>query len=235
MTQGIPDETDTAKQAAELTAQDAQKVLAKVAIADDAAGDSVKASTTASSAATLMQSNLQSEAQLEGETATTKTDTEKVVSSTQDASNAAKKVAEKIADAKVGAETVAADAADAAAKAQDAAVNGAKETPQALIATAITTGYYDLLKSVVLDHRLSGADKKEILVQLKEITPTSDRLTYRTAIILLGIIAIITICAVWNLMWNGKTVSDGLIAIASGAVGGLAGLLSPSKNSDPHS
>lgn len=231
------DDADAAAKAAAaaaLTAKAAIETVTKVDAASDAAVESVKASVSASSAASEFQADPdKGSLSLSEDTGSTNAAT-KLVSSTQAASVAAANVADKVAEAKEGAAVVAADAADASVKAQAVTGSATKETPQTLIATAVTTGYYDLLKAVVLDHRLSGSEKKEVLLQLKAISPTSDRITYRTAILLLGLIAIITICAVWNLMWNGKNVSDGLIAIASGAVGGLAGLLSPSKNSDPH-
>ena len=107
---------------------------------------------------------------------------------------------------------------------------------QMLVAAAPATSYFDLLKAVVVDQTLSGEQKKILLEQLKGSSPTSDRLTYRLAIWILGFIALVTIVAIWHLTSqpNALKVPDGLIAIASGAVGGLAGLLSPARGADTH-
>ena len=110
-----------------------------------------------------------------------------------------------------------------------------RETPNPMfMASPMSTSYFDLLKAITTDPSLNGEQKKFLLLNLKGISPTSDRLTYRTAIWLLGAIALMTIGAIWHLMLSEWDISvpDGLIAIASGAVGGLAGLLSPSRGSD---
>jgi hypothetical protein len=158
------------------------------------------------------------------------------------ATKAAADAAAAAAAAKTTASKIASAAADAAANAEaDAAAKSAtgadKPVSPTLVAAPVSTSYFDLLKSVVSDTKLSGEDKKLLLLKLKTVSPTSDRLTYRTAIWILGFIAVVTILAIWDLAYLGGSnakVPDGLIAIASGAVGGLAGLLSPSRSSDSH-
>lgn len=155
-------------------------------------------------------------------------------------------------DAAAKAATEAPQAADAAANAAsaktaaDTASKDAAANPEAnsvvpagtlapmLVTTPISTSYFDLLKAVVTDQGLTGEQKQVLLSQLKGSSPTSDRLTYRLATWILGFIALITIIAIWHLTSqpNPVKVPDGLIAIASGAVGGLAGLLSPSRSGD---
>jgi hypothetical protein len=135
--------------------------------------------------------------------------------------------------AKAAADEPAADPAGKSPKDNGAADAGA--APPMFVAAPPSTSYFDLLKAVVSDQKLSGEDKKLLLLQLKGISPTSDRFTYRTAIWILGLIAVVAIFAIWHIATGKIDVPQGLIAIASGAVGGLAGLLSPSRASDPHS
>jgi hypothetical protein len=127
---------------------------------------------------------------------------------------------------------------------EEPAANAAKEAVELpantvsplVVAAPTSTSYFDLLKAVVADQNVKGDEKKQLLLQLKGMSPTSDRLTYRSAIWILGLIAVITIIAIWNIAKGSPDkIPEGLIAIASGAVGGLAGLLSPSRSSDTHS
>lgn len=156
----------------------------------------------------------------------------------EDAANAAEMdAADKAAAAKDLADAAAADTAANTASAKQGAAREASARDVAapvLVTAPVSTSYLDLLKAVVTDQGLSGEDKKLVLLQLKGMSPTSDRLTYRTAILILGVIALLTIVAIWHLSAKGAavTIPDGLIAIASGAVGGLAGLLSPPRNSE---
>ena len=132
---------------------------------------------------------------------------------------------------------------DAAAK--DASHTGAPpvvpmgELGQMLITTpnSISANYYDLLKAVVIDQSLNADQKDALLKRLKSTNPTSDRLTYRLAIAILGVIAVVSIVAIWWITLKSSVdvkVPDGLIAVASGAVGGLAGLLSQPRSGDTH-
>jgi len=104
-------------------------------------------------------------------------------------------------------------------------------TAPVLVTSPVTTSYYDLMKAVVDDPSLNGDEKLEILRELERICPSDDRFTYRIAIGLLGAVALLSLIAIWALaQFRGGELPQGLIAIASGAVGGLAGLLSPSKS-----
>lgn len=112
------------------------------------------------------------------------------------------------------------------------------DADRATTASFTSTTYFDLLRTVVTDKRLTGEEKKFLLVQLKGIAPTSDRFTYRTAIWILGTLALTTIGLLGAIYLTGAGTSppEGLIAIASGAVGGLAGVLSTGKatSADTH-
>ena len=93
---------------------------------------------------------------------------------------------------------------DAAAK--DASHTGAPpvvpmgELGQMLVTTpnSISANYYDLLKAVVIDQSLNADQKDALLKRLKSTNPTSDRLTYRLAIAILGVIAVVSIVAIWD-------------------------------------
>jgi hypothetical protein len=54
---------------------------------------------------------------------------------------------------------------------------------------------------------------------------------YNSVIILLGISVILVICLVTYLALHEKVVPEGIIAIGSAALGGLAGILAPSPGS----
>jgi hypothetical protein len=56
-----------------------------------------------------------------------------------------------------------------------------------------------------------------------------DKVFFRYAIVLLGIIVLVVVFVAGYLLANGKTPTDGIIAIGSGAVGALVGLFSSSK------
>jgi len=214
---------------AELAAKDS---ATKAAATSDASVKAVDASRVAADAASIVQgavtsSNLPSQATVDAAV-------KQSVDSTVNANVVAVEAATKASVAREQADVAAVLVAKAAVETEALAGTPPKE-PQTLIAASITTGYYDLLKTVVLDRQLSSSDKGVLLSHLKAVSPVSDRLTYRTAIYLIGTIAVLTIIAIWNLLWIGKAIPDGLIAIASGAVGGLAGLLSPSRNQDSQS
>lgn len=117
-------------------------------------------------------------------------------------------------------------------------LTGSDQAPKAGAASPfLGSSYFDLLRSVVTAQDLTAEQKKTLLDGLRKASPTSDRLTYRLAIGLLGVIALFTIGATWHLL-SQKTaaqIPDGLIAIASAAVGGLAGLLSPGRGNGSES
>jgi hypothetical protein len=237
----LDDAKAAAKAAADVAAKAAADADAKARAAKDAADKSKAASdaaTEAAAKATEDPTNAEAKnaADAAAKTAAAEAAAAKAAADAADAANrlaadaAAKATeAQKLADS--GAESEAGGAANGQPEKGPTATNA---VPPMAVAASTSTSYYDLLKAVVSDPKLTGPEKKEIVDHLKGISPTSDRLTYRTAICILGLIAIVTIAAIWNIA-KGTTVPDGLIAIASGAVGGLAGLLSPSRSSDPHS
>jgi hypothetical protein len=76
---------------------------------------------------------------------------------------------------------------------------------------------------------MSIEQKTTLLDELrKNDAGAADRWAYRYAIWILGGTGILAIAGLVFLSWYGGTISDGLIAIGSAAVGGLAGLLAPS-------
>jgi len=94
------------------------------------------------------------------------------------------------------------------------------------------TEFYGLLKAVVIDPNLSPEQKKSLIDELRKSSPTSDRWTFRWAIWILGLVVILTVIALWSLSAGEYEIPDGLIAIGSGAAGGLAGLLTPGRNQE---
>lgn len=153
-----------------------------------------------------------------------------------------KAAAAKITDDQANvAEAAANDAATKAAAARVAPQDSATNVPAqgALVVQPVAqTGYFDLLKAVVVDPKLLGPEKELLLEKLKGMSPTSDRWTFRWAIWILGLLAILTVVAIWMiaLLHDPKVeIPAGLVAIGSGAAGALAGLLNNNKGSEPHS
>ena len=93
---------------------------------------------------------------------------------------------------------------------------------------------YDLIKIVLEDTQLKPEDKLKLIDELRKNNPgTSDRWTYRYAILILGGVVLLTIAVLWHLTkLPAANIPDGIVAIGSAAVGGLAGLLSPGKGSE---
>lgn len=89
----------------------------------------------------------------------------------------------------------------------------------------------DLIKIVLADPNLSPEQKKNLIDEIRK-TNVSDRWTFRWAIWILGLAMLLTIAALWMLSDQGKYIPQGLIAIGSGAAGGLAGLLTPGRNTE---
>lgn len=86
---------------------------------------------------------------------------------------------------------------------------------------------YGLMEKVLSDTNLSNKEKVELIDELRKNNPAaSDRWSPRVAIWILGAIAIVTVICITFLK---GAASDGLIAIGSAAVGGLAGLISQSQ------
>ncbi|MFL6605734.1 MAG: hypothetical protein ACJ8R9_31030 [Steroidobacteraceae bacterium] len=97
------------------------------------------------------------------------------------------------------------------------------------------TTYLDVVHVVVTDEKLSPKEKSALLHRLELIQATASRVTSRTAMIALGLIAGAAIVGIIILSLTEKTMPEGLIAIGSSAVGGLAGLVSHSKSPQAHS
>jgi hypothetical protein len=95
--------------------------------------------------------------------------------------------------------------------------------------------YFDVVHAVATDEKLSAKEKCALLHRLELIQATASRITSRTAMIALGLIAGAAIVGIMILSLTGNTKLDGLIAIGSSAVGGLAGLVSHSKSPQAHS
>ncbi|MBB2494494.1 hypothetical protein [Aquipseudomonas ullengensis] len=94
---------------------------------------------------------------------------------------------------------------------------------------SLSSGFYGLIGSVLKDPGLSPEQKVMLIDEVRKSTPASDRWTSRYAIYSLVAIALL---AMVGIIWLGlcdKLVPDGLVAIGSAAVGGLAGLLAPRK------
>ena len=94
------------------------------------------------------------------------------------------------------------------------------------------TEFYGLLMAVVVDPNLSPEQKKSLIDELRKSSPTSDRWTFRWAIWILGLVVLLTVIALWSLSAGKHEIPDGLIAIGSGAAGGLGGLLTPGRNKE---
>lgn len=83
---------------------------------------------------------------------------------------------------------------------------------------------YSLMEKVLSDTKLSNEDKINLIDELRKNNPVAtDRWAPRVAIWILGIAVITTIICITI---SGEKTNDGLIAIGSAAVGGLAGLIS---------
>lgn len=94
---------------------------------------------------------------------------------------------------------------------------------------------FDLMKQVLEDTNLKPEEKRKLLDELRKNNPTdSDRWTYRSAIWLLGAIVCGSILSIYFLSINNSQNinTEGLIAIGSAAVGGLAGLLNSARNKE---
>ena len=114
-----------------------------------------------------------------------------------------------------------------AAVAQPAVIPGHPDVP-----SVGTTSWNDLVRIVLTDPQLTPEQKKMLVDELRKTTPTSDRWTFRWAIWILGLVVILAVIALWVLSYYGKNIPDGLVAIGSGAAGGLAGLLTPGRSTD---
>ena len=86
---------------------------------------------------------------------------------------------------------------------------------------------YDLMEKVLSDTKLTSDEKIKLIDELRKNNPASaDRWGPRVAIWILGASIIITILCITCISIKGYGTNDGLLAIGSAAVGGLAGLIS---------
>ena len=92
--------------------------------------------------------------------------------------------------------------------------------------------FFDAVIAVAASSTLDADQKRELFRQLKQMNTEDNGFVSMVAISLLGAIALLSIIVIMILaMTSSKDVPQGLIAIASAAVGGLAALLSPSRKS----
>jgi hypothetical protein len=91
-----------------------------------------------------------------------------------------------------------------------------------------------LLRVVLTDPKLEWEQKQKLIDELRKANPAGDRWTFRSAIWILGLVVLLTIVALWVLSAAGHKIPEGLVAIGSGAAGGLAGLLTPGRDRDNH-
>ena len=99
------------------------------------------------------------------------------------------------------------------------------------------TTLLDLIRIVLEDTKLQPNEKRILIDELRKNNPgTSDRWTYRYAILTLGGAVILTILGLCYLgAYAEGQIPDGLVGIGSAAVGGLAGLLAPGKGAETKS
>lgn len=96
------------------------------------------------------------------------------------------------------------------------------------------TTQLDLMRMVLADGKLDSEEKRMLIDELRKNNPgTSDRWTYRYAILTLGGAVVLTIIALTILSTLADVkIPEGLVSIGSAAVGGLAGLLTPGRSSE---
>lgn len=96
----------------------------------------------------------------------------------------------------------------------------------------VPASFFDAVIAVAATSTLNANEKRELFRQLKQMNTEDTGFVSMLAICLLGAIALVSIIVIMILaMTSSKDVPQGLIAIASAAVGGLAALLSPSRKS----
>jgi len=92
---------------------------------------------------------------------------------------------------------------------------------------------YDLIGLVLKDTELGTEDKKSLIDELRKNNPgTADRWTYRWGIYILGFVSIFAVVGMVYLSAGGQAVPEGLIAIGSASMGGIAGILAPGRAAD---
>lgn len=90
----------------------------------------------------------------------------------------------------------------------------------------------ELIRLVLSDNALDPDQKKMLIDELRKSSPgTADRWTYRWAILILGATILASVGFTFFLKLHNVDIPDGLTSIGSTALGGLAGLLVPSRGS----
>jgi hypothetical protein len=88
----------------------------------------------------------------------------------------------------------------------------------------------DLVKIVLNDSNMTADDKIKLIDEIRKNNPvTADRWTYRWVVWFFGGSILCTLAALCYLTVYKHPIPDGLIAIGSATVGGLAGSTSPAK------
>jgi hypothetical protein len=90
------------------------------------------------------------------------------------------------------------------------------------------TALNELMRRVLDNDNYTYRQKWKLLRELRRNNAgVGDRWPYRVAILALAIVAGVAALAIPLLAWDGVELPEGLIALGSAAVGGLAALLTP--------
>ena len=114
----------------------------------------------------------------------------------------------------------------------DSEIEVATVIPEALRTQLGAGNVCGLIELVITDNEIS-ADRKIALINeiRKAKPPIQDRWLFRSVVWILGAAVLIATFYGFADLQQGQDVPDGLIALASTAVGALAGLIAPSSSS----
>lgn len=88
----------------------------------------------------------------------------------------------------------------------------------------------DLIALVLQDDKTSPEDKVKLIDEIRKTNPgSSDRWAYRWSVWLMGGSIVFCIIGITTLAFAKLEVPPGLLVVASGIVGALAGLISPGQ------
>jgi hypothetical protein len=90
----------------------------------------------------------------------------------------------------------------------------------------------ELFKAIITDEKLNILQKKILLNEVRKLkSPDEDRWVYRTVVWVLGAVALGTVAYPFLCMAadGSREIPSGLLAIGSGAMGALAGYLTPNN------